>query len=98
MSSTLDKAANNVPELVPTKPRSALRVANVCTSGTPVAAVFFYKTDAVGTSAILANVTLIRYFEVIIANRYIHCLISPSLPVSTNLVEPFVSVLTHYTK
>jgi hypothetical protein len=40
-SSTLDKAAAiTSPELVPTKPRSALRVANVCTSGTPVAAVF----------------------------------------------------------
>jgi hypothetical protein len=42
MSSTLDKAAAiTSPELVPTKPRSALRVANVCTSGTPVAAVFY---------------------------------------------------------
>jgi hypothetical protein len=42
MSSTLDKAAAiTSPELVPTKPRSALRVANVCTSGTPVAV--FYK-------------------------------------------------------
>jgi hypothetical protein len=37
-----DKAAAiTSPELVPTKPRSALRVANVCTSGTPVAAVFY---------------------------------------------------------
>jgi hypothetical protein len=44
MSSTLDKAAAiTSPELVPTKPRSALRVANVCTSGTPVAAVFYKK-------------------------------------------------------
>jgi hypothetical protein len=42
MSSTLDKAAA-ITELVPTKPRSALRVANVCTSGTPVAAVFSKK-------------------------------------------------------
>jgi hypothetical protein len=40
MSSTLDKAAAITFQLVPTKPRSALRVANVCTSGTPVAAVF----------------------------------------------------------